>query len=349
MTLDLVVMHHHVIMFYDLSKTLSFNALLNFIIGERGVGKTFSAKKFVINDYLKNGHQFVYLRRYKTELDMAMEGFFSQLQEAGLFHDCVFEIKTSKKAITKFLCNGEVIGFAMPMSTANILKSASFEKVRTIVFDEFIIDKGTYHYLQNEVIQFLDVIETVARLRDVRVLLLGNAISITNPYFNFFDLSLPYGSEYKTFKDGLILVNYIKNMEYREKKKSTRFGKLIEGTEYGKYAIDNEFLRDSKAFIAKRPKAAKNYSTIIVGGDKFGIWRDWHNGFIIVSNDYDPSNPCTFAFSASDHNEQTILVKARGSSWFAPIIEAYREGLLYFESQKIKNAFMPILNKCLNY
>ena len=52
-------------MYYDFSKLVSYNALLSFVIGERGVGKTFGAKKFVINDFLKNGNQFVYLRRYK--------------------------------------------------------------------------------------------------------------------------------------------------------------------------------------------------------------------------------------------------------------------------------------------
>lgn len=91
---------------------------------------------------------------------------------------------------------------------------------------------GAYHYLQNEVIQFLDIIETIARLRDIRVLLLGNAISITNPYFTFFDLSLPYNSDIKTFKDGLIAIQYVKNSKYREVKKASKFGKLIEGTEY---------------------------------------------------------------------------------------------------------------------
>ena len=44
-------------MFYDFNKLLSYNALLNFVIGERGVGKSFGAKKFVISDYL-NGNEF---------------------------------------------------------------------------------------------------------------------------------------------------------------------------------------------------------------------------------------------------------------------------------------------------
>lgn len=334
-------------MFYDFNKLLSYNALLNFVIGERGVGKSFGAKKFVISDYLKNGNEFVYIRRYKTELDNAYEGFFDQLQNEGLFLDHTFRIAASKKKIDKFYCDKEVCGYGVPLSTANILKSASFPKVKTLIFDEFLIDNGTYHYLRNEVTQFLDIIETIARLRDVRVLLLGNAITISNPYFDYFHLSLPYNSEFRTFKDGTILVNYIKNPVYREKKKATRFGALIDGTEYGEYAIDNAFLRDNDSFLAKRDKDARVYSTIVLKGSKYGIWQNWKTGFVYISKDFEPSNPCVFVFDINDHTENTIYTKARNSTWFQPVLKAYKMGCLFFETQKIKNDFIAIIGRCM--
>lgn len=334
-------------MFYDYSKLLSYNALLNFVIGERGVGKSFGAKKFVVSDFLKNGNQFVYIRRYKTELDNAYEGFFDQLQDAGYFTEQHFKISASKKKIDKFYCGDEIIGYGVPLSTANILKSASFTKVKTIVFDEFLIDNGTYHYLRNEVIQFLDVIETIARLRDVRVILLGNAISISNPYFDFFRIGLPYNSEFKTFKNGTILVNYIKNEAYRKAKKETRFGQLIDGTEYGEYAIDNAFLRDNDSFVMRRDKDSKVFSTIILKGEKYGIWRNWKTGFVYISKDFEPSNPCVFVFDINDHTENTIYTKARNSTWFSCVINAYKMGCLFFDSQKIKNDFTSVIGRCL--
>lgn len=334
-------------MFWDINKTLSYNALLNFCIGERGVGKSFAAKRFVINDYLKNGNEFVYIRRYKTELETAYEGFFEQLQTAGFFEDHQFRIQQSKKKVDKFKIDKEVFGYGVPLSTANILKSASFPKVKTIIFDEFLIDNGTYHYLRNEVIQFLDIIETIARLRDIRVILLGNAISISNPYFDFFKLTLPYQSEFKTFKKGTILVNYIKNETYREVKKQSRFGQLIDGTEYGAYAIDNEFIRDDSNFVMKRTPDSRVFSTIILKGEKYGIWRDYKQNFVFISKDFEPSNPCVFAFDIKDHSETTIFTKARNSTWFAPIIQAYKMGCLFFDTQKIKNDFIEIIGRCM--
>ena len=334
-------------MFWDISKLLSYNCLLNFVIGERGVGKSFQAKKFVINDFIKNGNEFVYVRRYKTELENAYEGFFEQLQNEGYFVDHAFRISVSKKRIDKFYMDNQVIGYGVPLSTANILKSASFPKVKTLIYDEFLIDNGTYHYLRNEPIQFLDILETTFRLRDFRAILLGNAITISNPFFDFFKLTLPYNSEFKTFKNGTILVNYVKNEAYREKKKSTRFGQLIDGTEYGEYAIDNAFLRDNDSFIAKRDPDARVYSTIILKGEKYGIWRNWKNGFVYISKDFEPSNPCVFAFDINDHTENTIYTKARNSTWFSPVLNSYKMGCLFFESQKIKNDFIAIIGRCM--
>ena len=276
--------------YYSLDKVISYNALLNFLIGERGVGKTFSTKEFVIKQIKKHGDEFVYIRRYKTEIEEALgkndndRKFFEQIKSK-------FPNDELKNTSEQFLCNGKICGYALPLSTANILKGSSFNKVKTIIFDEFIIDKGCYHYLQNEVEQLLDIIETIARLRDIRVLFLGNAISITNPYFNYFNITLPYNKDIKLFKDNLILVNYIRNDKYREVKKTTRFGKLVDGTPYGKYAIDNEFLRDSKSFIQKKTPNCKFYFKVFYKKCYFGIWIDYKEQLMFVSYYYDPS--CT--------------------------------------------------------
>lgn len=335
--------------YFTLQKILSYNALLNFIIGERGVGKSYDSKIFVAQRFIKRKKQFVYLRRYKTELKEAMMKngnpiFFDQIKNDKRLKNHVLSNKKDTMYIDDKLC-----GFAMPLSVANILKSSTYEDVDTIIFDEFIIDKGNYHYLQNEVIQLLDVIETVARLRDIRVIFLGNAISITNPYFTFFNLTLPYNSEIKTFKDGLIAVQYIKNLKYREIKKNTRFGKLIDGTEYGKYAIDNEFLRDSKSFIKKKTKNCKFYFILIINSKKYGVWCDYKDGLMFISNDYDPNCPVIFSINPDDHNENTLLIRCRTSPFFKSIVEHYRLARLCFENQQIKNNVMQYLVKHLTY
>lgn len=335
--------------YWNINTLLSYNALLNFVIGERGVGKSYGAKLYVANRFIKKGEQFVYIRRYKTELKTAMMKnstpvFFEQIANDPKMEGHKFNNTKDTMSI-----DGKICGYAIPLSVANILKSSTYDKVTTIIFDEFILDKGTYHYLQDEVTAFLETFETISRLREVKVLFLGNAISITNPYFTYFDLSLPYNSEFKTFKDGLIVVNYIKNIKYREVKKSTKFGRLIENTEYGKYAIDNEFLRDSKYFIKKKNKTAKFFFIMKLGGKDYGVWIDYNTNSIFISNDYDPLCPTIVTINPNDHNETTLLIKIRNNTFFKNLIEHYRQGLLFFENQNIKNTVLEYISKYLTY
>lgn len=331
-------------MYYDLQPVLSYNALINFIVGERGVGKTYSCKKFCIKDFLKNGNQFVYLRRYETELKESCDGFFDGLLKNHEFEGHEFKV-VKKKKTTMLMCDNDIMGFGMTLSTASQLKSKEFPDVKNLIYDEFIIDKGVYHYLQNEVHTFLDICETLFRLRDFRAFLLGNAINRANPFFNYFQIDMPYNTEIKTYKDGAILICCIKNEAYREVKKNTRFGRLIDGTEYGKYAIDNQWLYENKTFLGKRPEKAKFYFTLKFGNDSYGIWSDYNSSKIYISGSYDPSCPIIFTLNPNDHNENTRLVSFRRSDFFKNLLEHYRMGLLYFESQKIKTALLPVFNQ----
>lgn len=152
-------------------------------------GKTYGAVKFVTKDFIKNENQFAYIRRYKSDLKESVPTFFNAIKTNEEFPD--HNLKSDNK---KFYCDNQECGFAFTLSTAQDLKSSNFNKVKNIIFDEFIIDEGQKkYYLQNEVEVFLNLIETIARMRDVRIFMLGNAGNIlTNPYFLYFDLSLPY-------------------------------------------------------------------------------------------------------------------------------------------------------------
>ena len=333
--------------YYNFDKLFSYNALINVVIGERGVGKSFNSKVAVLKNYLKTGEQFLYLRRYKTELDAALATFWDDLQANGYFKDHELKVKKSKM-LTTFTCDGEVCGYAVPLSTANILKSTAFPLVKTIIFDEFIldVDSGTYRYLKNEPQMLLDVIETVFRLRDGRVLMLGNYINFFGcPYVAYFDLDLPYNSEFRTFKDGAIVVNYIRNQAYRDAKNLSRFGKLIEGTVYGDYAINNKSLRENTAFIGKRPANCKFYVHLVLNGVDFGVWRGI-DGYMYISDKYDPSG-ITFACDFDDHTEQTIFLNLRENFFLKQCLKAYKQGWLKFENQRIKSTVITLFNKCI--
>ena len=202
-----------------------------------GVGKTYGATKFVISNFIKKGEQFVVVRRYKSELKETLSTFFNSMINNNEFPEHNFSVSGNK-----FLIDGEVAGYGLVLSNSQNLKGSNFDLVKTVIFDEYAIEPGQRkYYLKNDVVIFLNLLETIARMRDIRVFLLGNPADIyTNPYFTYFDLQIPYNTDIKLFKNNLILVQYMYNEEYRQAKRKTKLGQIVEGTTFGNYAIENK-------------------------------------------------------------------------------------------------------------
>ena len=329
-------------MYYDYNKILSYNAFINFLIGERGVGKTYGASKFVIKQFINKGEEFVYIRRYKSELAKAVPEFFKSIIANDEFPNHKLTTKGNK-----FIIDDKIAGYSFSLSTAQSLKSTNFPKVKNIIFDEFIIEEGQNHYIKNEVENFLGMIESISRMKDVRIFMLANAVTITNPYFIYFDINLPYNSDIKTYRDGLILVQYMYNKEYREAKAQTKFGKLTEGTEYSKYAIENNFRLDNKNFIEKKTGTSRCSFGIKYKDVLYGIWFDFNEGKIFVSNDINSTQ--IFACTLSDHTPNTMLLSSmRDYTCWKTFIKNYKLGNVYYENVKIKNMVQELIRISLS-
>lgn len=325
--------------YWDISVPLSYNALFNFIIGNRGGGKSYGVKKHIISRFIKRKEQWVYVRRYKTEFvddgDNSLATFFDDIREEFPGHE--LEVKGKK-----FFIDGECAGFAMALSTAKTKKSVPRPGVQTIFFDEFIIDKGVYHYLPDEVTNFLELYETIARMRDVQVWFVANAITVTNPYFLYFHISLPYGKTIYCKNDKLI--ELVQKAEFIETKKKTRFARMIEGTDYARYAIENDFLRDNPVFIEKKTGQCNYMFSIAFAGVTMGVWANWSKGLIYISKDHDPDFPLTFALSKDDHTPNTMLISSlRQNRHFKWFIENFNLGNVRFENMNLKNTIYDIM------
>ena len=55
--------------YWDVNNIITKQRHINFILGERGVGKTFTTLEWCVNRALKYGEEFVYMRRYESELN----------------------------------------------------------------------------------------------------------------------------------------------------------------------------------------------------------------------------------------------------------------------------------------
>lgn len=176
-----------------------------------------------------------------------------------------------------FKCDDNICGYALKLSTAQDLKSSNFNKVKTIIFDEFIIEEGQKkYYLKNEVFTFLNLLETIGRMRDIRVFMLANSVTITNPYFLFFDIKLPYNSDIATYKNGLILVQYMKNEEYRQEKKKSKFRSISCTVHLSKNTRLIMNLSLTTIILLRKNKVRLNFHLhLFINGFTFGVWVDF--------------------------------------------------------------------------
>ena len=328
-------------MYYSRNDLLSYNALFNFCVGSRGTGKTYQFKDWAISDFIKNDNQFVYVRRYKTEFK-DIYNFFDDI--INKYPDHEFKVGHGK-----FIIDGEIAGFYIALSTAITKKSVAYPNVNKIGFDEFILEKSTIHYLPNEVNAFLGLYETIARDRNnVRCLFMANSVTLINPYFLFFDLQVDKTKRFWTFKNNDLVVELTDLEDFKEHKKQTRFAKIIDGTEFSKYAIEGEFTGDNYEFIEEKSPNSYYCFTICYKGENIGIWCDSKKGLMYVSNKVDLTFPLRYALTTNDHKPNMIVLSNKYSrNKINTLTKVYEYGCLRYESLKLK-ALMFEIFKILN-
>lgn len=333
---------------------LSHNCILNIILGPKGCGKTYGALDWCISDYLKKGKKFIYLRRYDTELD-ELDELFTTINN-DQYPDYVIGARGKNFYIAKrdelLDKNGEVkmgklykdcfqCGKAINLSSTVKLKSKDFVLYDKVIFEEFIIMQQHVYYIKNEPKVFMELIDTIFRHRKVKILMFGNNMTTTNPYFIYFNIKNPNTrgiTKYKIRDRKAILVWYYYNPLFIEYKKNSDIGLLEEFTGFSKYAIDNESLYDNQQFIEKKTKNAVFKFSLLYQGTVIGIWLDVNQGKVFASNKYPKGWDEHYACSTDDMRPNLYFFRRMKKNYNVSLLtDAYSYGYLYYENVHIKN------------
>ena len=329
--------------YYSFNKLLSYQATYNFIVGGRGIGKTYGAKVLAIQDAIKKHEEFIYLRRYKSELKGRFSFFSDLLSE---FPEEEFRIDGLTAQIKDPIAKSgwRTIGYFAALSTSQTLKSVSYPKVTKILFDEFIIEKGSIHYLPNEVKIFNDFYSTVDRWKDkTKVFFIANSISVMNPYFIEFDIKPEPDKPFIRMADGFLVAHFPDSEAFKRSVLKTKFGKFIASTnsEYVNYAVESQFADNNENLIDKKTKEARYYCTIETKSGLFSVWINLPNFYIQEKR---PKQEVIWTLVPEKMTEDKTLV-VYSDKLMQMLRSAFRNGNIWFDTPKARNIFTEVFRR----
>ena len=326
-------------LFLNVNRLLTYACKIIIVVALRGYGKTYGAKKFAINRHIKHGEEFIYIKRHKEDLSADnLSPFFSSLQEE--FPNHTFLVKGKM-----FYCDGNIIGRAIPLSSWQKMKSTEFPNVTTIIFDEFIKEKDLSHYLPNEVESFLNLLDTIVRNREnFWVFMLGNAVTMANPYFMYFKLFPQKDQE--IYRKGEFLVNIPKAETFMDYRKTTAMGRIMAGTNYEQYSLYNEWKDENEAFIEKRTTQSKYVATFNTQDRVLGLWYDKHQNLLYLSKKHNKQHKNYIVTKKDVYQEgRTLVTNFKQDYYSMKLGNAFLKGQLRFDDIFVREIGYDLLKE----
>ena len=316
-------------MYYNCHDLDTYNRLYNMIMGVRGVGKTYC----LTNKCIKLGLEtkdisFVVLARYKEDIIAIKDGWWEIVEH--LYPDYIFFSKRNiiyaKNSLETFPI-GEFIALRDYMRA----KRKPRPKVRIIFFDEFLNEENDY--LKNEINAYTSICDSIIRNRDnVRCYLVSNHISVLNPYFNYFGIK-QLGKRFTRGQHDSLL-EFTDSAEFIKYRKETKFGKSIEGTEYGDYAMLGRMLLDDMTNVSNVPdKVCHHQFNLILEGMPMEVCLMENLLYIRKSKD-------KTAIAYTPYVDDAVLGATfctKQLSHFNFIVDKFMKDEIMYESLEIKN------------
>lgn len=341
--------------YYDRLKSqiLPRNADVNLIIGARGLGKTYGVRRYMLEDYIKNGYCFAEITRYREENNDVAANYFDRLIADNVFPDYDFRVRAK---IAEARRNGakewHTCGYFIPLSLQQQKKKSTYVRVRNICMDEIIIDTDdTYHrYLKNEYEQLAKLVDTVTReraddtdMRKPRIFLLGNACDAFNPYFQHYEVPLEPSFGLQWLGEKTCLFDYIQDDVYAAAKtKGTVAGRMLKNN--SDMTAENKFKHHDTSFLMKPHVHAKLSYVFRWMHKNYAVSIDLRCGLVFVCTTYDRSThvPC-FAVTRDD-NRLNYLTANIAKDIIKNLIEYYALGYLRYDMVQTQHDISDMLH-----
>lgn len=340
--------------YYDGTKLLSLKDIngeqpvLYLCTTNRTGGKTTYFGRLVVNRFIKTNKKFMLLYRYNYELDNVSDKFFKDIGSL-FFPNKVMESKRRANGIFhELFLNGESCGYAVSLNSSDQIKKYShlFSDVEGIIFDEF--QSETNHYCNDEVTKFISVYTSVARgqgeqYRYVPVYMLGNPVSIINPYYIELGISERLRDDTKFLRgDGYVLEQgFVESAS--EAQKQSGFNRAFKRNSYTSYSSQAIYLNDSKAFVEKPTGYSRYLATLRYKGVDYAIREYADMGIIYCDDRPDTTFPNKLTVTTDDHAVNYVMLK-RNDMFLTQLRFFFEKGCFRFKDLRCKEAVLKALS-----
>ena len=340
--------------YYDGTKILSLNDIngrkpeLIMVTTNRTGGKTTYFGRLCVNRWFDKKEKFALLYRYNYELDGCADNFFKDLN--GLFfkgHTMTSQ-RRAKGIYHELFMDDISCGYAISLNSADQIKKRShfFSDVERIIFDEF--QSETNNYCADEITKFLSVHTSIARgqneqRRYVPVYMLGNPVSIINPYYVELGISERLKSDTKFLRgDGFVLEQGF-NESASLAQKDGGINRAFAKNSYVAYSSENIYLHDNKAFIEKPSGNSRYLATIKYNGTEYAIREYADLGILYCDDKADTTFKNKISVTTDDHEVNYVMLK-RNSMFLMNLRYFFEHGCFRFKDLRCKNAVLKALS-----
>lgn len=333
--------------YLNFEEILKTKAAYIFIVGGRGVGKTYGAIRHVLEHQIP----FMLMRRTQSQTDLINIPDYSPVKpvadDMGLLLTSApvtkwnSRISEAEEIDGKLKPTGQALGYTCALSTIANMRGFDASWCKVLIFDEFIAEPHE-RPIRAEGKAFLNAYETINRNRELKggkplqVLALANAFDIANPIFAELDLidkaaeMLNTGTEiFEDERRGILLI-IPQNSPISEQKTKTALYQVA-SADFKKMSIENRFKVERPEYIRKRP--LKEYKPIVTAA---GLTVYLHK-----------SKPELYVIDVQAgacpeyaDTEKELTAFRRDYSW---LIDAYYDNQIYYPSYQIQNNFKNLL------
>lgn len=203
-------------------------------IGSRGRGKTTTGWRWVLKRFLYHGEKFIWWRLTETPIRKAARAGGSTLVPPVLLEKLGIERVFMRGTVIFVKKKGGLVaeeaGVMDAISTYHQSKGLNMDGYTNIVFDE--INRETNERNTFDVVRaFLNQIESAARMRKIRVLMLGNTIHDTSDILDLFRFQPKKFGIYKLKRRHAVLEYMDDSEEFKRARKNSLAGVLLKGNE----------------------------------------------------------------------------------------------------------------------